>query len=117
MHELSQPLQIGTSMAQKIHVVLVDDIDGGDASETVSFSLDGTAYEIDLNATHASELRAAFSTYIDKGRRTTGRKSAARPRTSGDVAKIRSWALANGHDVSSRGRIPASVREAYYAAQ
>lgn len=104
-------------MAQKIQVVLVDDLDGGDATETIGFSLDGVAYEIDLNATHASELRASFSAYIDAGRRTTGRKSAARPRTQGDVAKIRAWAQANGHDVSSRGRIPAKVREAYYAAQ
>ncbi|WP_061962938.1 histone-like nucleoid-structuring protein Lsr2 [Demequina aurantiaca] len=104
-------------MAQKIQVVLVDDFDGGDATETIGFALDGVAYEIDLNATHASELRAAFSTYVEAGRRTAGKKSAARPRTKGDVAKIRAWAQANGHEVSSRGRIPAKVREAYYAAQ
>lgn len=104
-------------MAQKIQVVLVDDLDGGAATETVGFSLDGVAYEIDLNAAHASELRSAFSPFVDAGRRTTGRKSAARPRTKGDVAKIRAWAQANGEEVSSRGRIPAKVREAYYAAQ
>lgn len=104
-------------MAQKIQVILVDDLDGGDATETVGFALDGVAYEIDLNAAHASELRAAFSPYVEAGRRTTSRKSAARPRTAGDVPKIRAWALDNGHDVSSRGRIPAKIREAYYAAQ
>lgn len=104
-------------MAQKIQVILVDDIDGEAATETIGFSLDGVVYEIDLNATHASELRASLSPWIEAGRRTTGRRSAARPGGKGDVAKIREWARNSGHDVSTRGRIPAKVREAYYAAQ
>ena len=41
-------------MAQKVQVILVDDIDGGAADETVSFSLDGVSYEIDLSTTNAA---------------------------------------------------------------
>ena len=44
-------------MAQKVSVLLVDDIDGSEASETVSLGLDGTRYEIELNSEHAQELR------------------------------------------------------------
>jgi len=104
-------------MVQKIQVVLVDDLDGGDATEAIGFALDGVTYEIDLNANHASELRAAFSPFVEAGRRTTSRKGAARPRSKGDVAKIRAWAQENNYEVSSRGRIPAKIREAFYAAQ
>ena len=48
-------------MAQKVQVLLVDDLDGSEASSTISFGLDGTDYEIDLNASHAAELRAALA--------------------------------------------------------
>lgn len=33
-----------------------------------------------------------------------------------DTATIRAWARRNGHSVSTRGRIPAAVRDAYNAA-
>ncbi len=61
-------------MAQRVNVVLVDDLDGGDAAETVSFALDGVDYEIDLSEKHAGELRNALSLYIGHGRRTGGRR-------------------------------------------
>ncbi|WXF91339.1 histone-like nucleoid-structuring protein Lsr2 [Curtobacterium flaccumfaciens pv. flaccumfaciens] len=35
---------------------------------------------------------------------------------SDELAKIREWANANGHEVSSRGRISQAVRDAYDAA-
>ena len=44
-------------MAQKVQVLLVDDIDGSEATETVSFGLDGVAYEIDLSSGNAGQLR------------------------------------------------------------
>lgn len=44
-------------MAQKITVVLEDDLDGGPAEETVRFTLDGSAHEIDLSKKHAKALR------------------------------------------------------------
>ncbi|WP_062077856.1 histone-like nucleoid-structuring protein Lsr2 [Demequina globuliformis] len=99
-------------MAQKVQVVLVDDIDGGDASQTVSFAIDGTSYEIDLNDAHAAELRDALQPWIAVARKTSTRRAASRGRRE-DTGKIRAWAKANGFDVSERGRISAQVREAY----
>lgn len=102
-------------MAQKVQVVLVDDIDGGDASQTINFALDGTSYEIDVNDAHAHELRAAFQPWVAAARKTTTRRSASKGRRE-DTGKIRDWAKRNGFDVSERGRISAKVREAYYQA-
>ena len=64
-------------MAQKIQTLLIDDLDGSAAEGTVRFGLDGTGYEIDLNAGHAKELRDALARYVDAARRVTG--SARRP--------------------------------------
>ena len=110
-------------MAQRVNVVLVDDIDGTDASETVNFALDGVDYEIDLSDEHASELRNALSLYVGHGRRTGGRRKSAKrtsatASSSGDgasAADIRAWARENGWDVPERGRVSAEVREAYAA--
>jgi hypothetical protein len=103
-------------MAQKVNIVLVDDIDGSEATETVSFGLDGTTYEIDLNDDNAAALRDALGPYIGHGRKVgnaarRGRRPAA---TNGPSAReIRDWARANGFDVPDRGRVSAEVREAY----
>ena len=113
-------------MARKIVHQLVDDVDGSvlevGEGETVHFSLDGSAYEIDLTSAHAAELRAALAPYISAGRRTqsaaTGRSAAAskRPNRNPETALIRLWAGENGHKLSERGRIPADVIAAYRAA-
>ena len=107
-------------MAQKIHIVLEDDLDGSEATETVTFGLDGTSYEIDLNDKNAAKLRDALAGYIGHGRKVgsaprRGRKAAAS--AGGTSAKeIRDWARSNGHDVPDRGRVSAEVREAFAAA-
>ncbi|HSE10707.1 MAG TPA: Lsr2 family protein [Nocardioidaceae bacterium] len=108
-------------MAQRVNVILVDDIDGDDASETVSFGLDGVDYEIDLNEGNATALREALARYIEAGRRVGGRRrkgkaAAAGAGTGPSAADIREWARANGWDVPERGRVSAEVREAYAAA-
>ncbi len=109
-------------MAQKVSIILIDDIDGSDADETVRFALDGTSYEIDLNAQHAQELRDALALYIGHARKagSGGRRSGGgRPRASSggpSAADIRAWGRENGYDVPERGRIPAELREAYEAA-
>ena len=51
-------------MAQKVNIVLVDDIDGSEATETVTFGLDGTSYEIDLNDANAARLREAMAEFV-----------------------------------------------------
>ena len=104
-------------MAQRVQVLLVDDIDGSTAHETVNFALDGAKYEIDLTSSHAAELRDSLAKWIKAGRKASTRTTApTRARTSGDVSKIRAWAKANGYAVSERGRIPGPVRDAYNAA-
>jgi hypothetical protein len=109
-----------TLMAQKVQVLLVDDVDGGTADETVTFSLDGVSYEIDLSADNAAKLREALATWVGPARKIGGRSTrGARRRAGGgtsDAQAIRDWAKANGHTVSERGRISAEVRAAYDAA-
>jgi Lsr2 len=108
-------------MAQRVQVVLEDDLDGGKADETVTFGLDGTTYEIDLSKKNAAKLRDALGAYVGAGRRVAGRRGGGRGRGRGrsasDSADIRAWARANGYEVSERGRISAEVREAYNAAK
>ncbi|UNX55266.1 Lsr2 family protein [Georgenia sp. TF02-10] len=112
-------------MAQKVQVTLIDDTDGTEAVDTVSFGLDGVSYEIDLSEENAQALRDALAPYVANARRETGRRRSRTPRGGGaggaggrgrpvsDAGKIREWARANGYEVSERGRISADVREAY----
>ena len=107
-------------MAQKVNVLLVDDIDGSDADETVQFGLDGTRYEIDLNSGHAGKLREELERYVKAARKVTG--SAGRParvrRGSENDARnkvIRDWAREKGLDVNDRGRIPGGIVAQYEA--
>jgi len=108
-------------MAQKVQVLLVDDIDGGTADETVQFGLDGSTYEIDLSTANAAVLRDVLAQYVAVARRGsaragTRRRSRARSSDAGSAREVREWARANGYQVSERGRIPADVTEAYLAA-
>ncbi|MCC5781843.1 hypothetical protein CRM73_02580 [Kocuria sp. CCUG 69068] len=108
-------------MAQKVEVHLEDDLDGGPAEDTITFTLDGKDYEIDLSSTNAEKLREALRPFAEAGRKTTrgAGPRGTRPRAKGsnpDTAKIRAWAKENGHEVSDRGRIHQSVKDAYYAA-
>jgi hypothetical protein len=106
-------------MAQKTVVLLEDDLDGGEADETVSFSLDGVSYEIDLSAKNAGKLRDQLAGYVAVARRTGGRsargrgRAAARGGGQANTSDIRAWARAQGLDVSERGRIPAAIVEKY----
>ncbi|MCL6421822.1 Lsr2 family protein [Brachybacterium sp. JHP9] len=108
-------------MARKTFVELIDDLDGSKAEESVSFSLDGVAYEIDLSAENAERLRSDIGEWVGKARRVAGRKtrgtgSASSASANNDSAKVRQWARENGREVSDRGRIPEELRQAYYAA-
>jgi len=107
-------------MAQKVHIVLVDDLDQSDAEETVSFGLDGKEYAIDLNKKNARSLRDALAPFVAHARPVSGRgarRSAAKQAASGAApSEIRAWARDNGFEVPERGRVSAEVREAYAAA-
>ncbi|WP_114855982.1 Lsr2 family protein [Brachybacterium sp. YJGR34] len=102
-------------MARKTYVELIDDISGDKAAETVSFALDGVAYEIDLSAENAETFREELGVWVQKSRRVGGRRSrggASRNR-SNDSAQIRQWAREAGYEVPDRGRISATLRKAY----
>ena len=112
-------------MARRIVHQLVDDIDGTvlgiGEGETVHFSLNNTAYEIDLTTENADAFREALEPYIAGARRASAsstRTGSTRKRAAGspETAAIREWANDNGHKVSERGRIPAAVIDAYRAA-
>ena len=109
-------------MAQKIQTLFIDDLDGSEADGTVRFGLDGTDYEIDLNAKHAGELRDALARYVTAARRAgssarrparTGRKA---PANGLNTTEIREWAKTQGIDVKDRGRVPAELVVKFQAA-
>jgi nucleoid-associated protein Lsr2 len=112
-------------MAQKVTVELVDDLDGTAAADitTVTFGLDNVTYEIDLTPNNAAKLRNRLDDFVGAARRTGGRvkrgtsQVAASPAANREHTKaIRDWARQNGHDLSDRGRIPATVIDAFEAA-
>lgn len=114
-------------MAQKTVVCLVDDLNGTEADETVEMALDGVTYEIDLTDKNAEALRDIFAPYIAAARRTGGRRSPGRPRSSSAsssgsggatrgleaLRQIRDWAKSTGWTVNDRGRLPKNIVEAY----
>jgi hypothetical protein len=106
-------------MAQRVKIILEDDLDGSTADETVTFGLDGVTYEIDLSAANAAKLRDDFASWVGHARRSGGRKSTGGGRASstsakrGDLAAVREWARKNGYQVSDRGRISAEIQTAY----
>ncbi|HWI30408.1 MAG TPA: Lsr2 family protein [Microbacterium sp.] len=114
-------------MARKIVHQLVDDIDGTilevGSGETIYFALDGIAYEIDLTEHNAAAMRDALAPFVAAGRSVSSGRggsttSSSKRRRSGqqDYSAIRAWAKDNGYQVSERGRVPASIVEAYEAA-
>ena len=102
-------------MAQKVQTLFIDDLDGSEADGTVRFGLDGTEYEIDLNAKHTQQLRDALARYVAAGRPASA--STRRPARSGPKAtasapnttEVREWAKAQGIDVKDSGRVPAEL--------
>jgi Lsr2 len=108
-------------MAQRTEVLLIDDLDGSSADETVAFGLDGSAYEIDLSAKNANQLRKSLASYVASSRKAAlirggaRRRGAAATGAIADTADVRSWARSNGYAVNDRGRLSAEVVEAYRA--
>lgn len=107
-------------MARKTIEKYFSDLSGEEiesTSPTVSFVFDGVGYEVDLTASEREIFEKAVAPYIAIGRRAgrPGRRPAAT--ASGPDAKaVRAWAQEQGLDVPARGRVPASVIEAYESA-
>lgn len=111
------------TMAQKVQVVLVDDLDGGPADTTVAFAWGGASYEIDLSEANAQRFADVLAPYVGHARRVSPARRATRRGTasagrsgSGDAAAIREWAREQGIAVNERGRVSAEVRARYAAA-
>lgn len=106
-------------MAREVETRLIDDLDGGEADETVTFGLDGYTYEIDLSRKNASKLRGLLATYVDKAERVRGARvpKARRARASTvdheQNQAIREWAAQKGLDVAARGRIAQDIIDQY----
>ena len=109
-------------MAQKVQTLFVDDLDGSVAEGTVRFGLDGTEYEIDLNAEHATALRNALAAYVRAARRVGGsarkpvRSGRRRPTDGLNPTEVREWAKTQGIDVKDRGRVPSDLVVKFKAA-
>jgi hypothetical protein len=104
-------------MVQRVTTTLVDDMDGSDAAETVSFGVDAARYELDLSAQNAAKLRDALAPWIRAARKAGGKHRPARQASSIiDNRAVRAWAQANGIEVSQRGRIAADVVAQFKAA-
>ncbi|RKF25876.1 Lsr2 family protein [Micromonospora globbae] len=112
-------------VAKQIIHKLVDDLDGGDADETVKFALDGVQYEIDLSSANAEKLREVFAPYVAAGTKVGrggvvvgGRAARGRGGATADREQnraIREWAKKAGKDISDRGRIPQEIVDEYHA--
>lgn len=111
-------------MAKKTKVILIDDIDGGQAEGTVKFGIDGEAYEIDLSIVHQKELRESLEKFREAGTRLGryslrsegARAASVRPRPVVDRERnqaIREWAAGQGKRVSPRGRISQAIVDEY----
>jgi hypothetical protein len=109
-------------MAQK--VMLIDDLDGSEGAETITYSVGGQEYEIDLSEENAERFRSMLKEFIDVSReveqppvltlapvRTSRRQSSGGGRD--DIPQIRAWAESQGLDVSARGRIKKEIIDAY----
>ncbi|NDZ79715.1 MULTISPECIES: Lsr2 family protein [unclassified Streptomyces] len=104
-------------MAQRVVVTLSDDIDGGEAAETVTFGLDGKSYEIDLNTANAKKLRKSLAPFLEAARKQSkSGKTYRHTSVAPDPAAVRAWARSNKMEVPARGRIPKKVYEAFNAA-
>ena len=111
-------------MAREVIEKLIDDLDGDEAAETVTFGLDGATYDIDLSRKNAAAFRKSLARYINAARPSTPSSPSTRrkaaPSTNGskakrdfDILQLREWAGANKVAVPTRGRIPNSVVEQY----
>lgn len=126
-------------MAKRTVHVLIDDLDGTEAEETVKFAIDGVAYEIDLTGEHAAGMRAALAPFVGVAQRLgrvdskgakitrTGEASANFEANRARLDAVRMWfrkltadqraKLGLPESMSDRGRVPLRIVEAFGAVQ
>lgn len=96
-------------MARKIITQVTDDIDGTEGAETVTFSVEGVSYEIDLSEKNREKFLKTVAPYIEAGTKIGGKAKGKKT----DLSAVREWAAENGYEVSPRGRVPQNVLDAY----
>lgn len=111
-------------MAQKVIRQFIDDIDGSEAERTFTFAVDGTHYEIDLSSENIKEFNEAIAGFVESARKVKASSYSRRGRKAGadtggggrsreQIQAIREWARQQGHNINERGRIPASIQQAF----
>jgi hypothetical protein len=111
----------GGTVAQR--VVLTDDLDGSEATQTLQYTIDGQEYEIDLSEDNVQRFHAALEPFVSASRQVQRQAAPTRRRGDGrrrsgsrwrdDIPQIRAWAEANDYEVSARGRIKKEILDAY----
>lgn len=101
-------------MAQRVEIIIEDDIDGSAGAHATTFALDGTTYDIDLSDAHSDELRRTLAEWIIAGRRVGSRRPTGSQ--TARLAAIREWARANSYKVGDRGRVSAEIQQAFQQA-
>ena len=96
----------------------VDDLDKTTPVErdVTILTLNGRKVEIDLSDDNFNKLEKALSKYFENGIVSEPRSGNAKPANADEQdrnAEIRTWAIANGHTVADRGRLPGAVVRAY----
>ena len=109
-------------MAQKVSREFIDDIDGSEVERTFTFAVDGTNYEIDLSSQNIKEFNEAIAGFVESARKVkasgTGRRAhktstSDSGRSREQTQAVREWARQQGHSINDRGRIPASIQQAF----
>jgi hypothetical protein len=106
-------------MVKSLVEVLVDDLDGTEAVESVLLGWNGQWRRIELSEKNLSALSKAVDRFWEAGRPVAARSCGRRPRGARpdgggrDPKAIRAWAAANGIAVPSRGRIPGEIERQY----
>ena len=112
-------------MAQQVVTTLIDDLDGSEAVDTITFGYKGYTYELDLSEKNLAKFDKAMGSFVQAARRVGRLNSESKTRAArgsvtrvpSDSAAVRAWAASNGVQVPTRGRIPQSVKDQYEAAQ
>jgi len=115
-------LEARMATVEEVSTTLIDDLDGTEAMETVSFALDGKSFEIDLSKENANKLRSALRPFVQhargsqRRRRARARGTVQKGRSGFDPAEVRAWAKSKRIKIAPRGRIAADVVEKWRAA-
>jgi hypothetical protein len=106
-------------MATRTLVTLLSDLSGEGEASTVSFSVQGSSYEIDLTKGEATEFFRALDPYVKKARKVSRSTRAGVSSNStrvGVYTRVKDWGRANGFSVNDRGRPSKVLVDAYQSA-